>query len=251
VLPTIDLIRADDPRARIALLTVFSLPTGPSPALSRADHVIVTAARDADPHVIMMDPLTGRWKFQHADNGLHPTAAGDQWIARKVALILRADGVAASHPVTARSASFADRPRRRWIIVNIPLYITIHDLRPAPITARNGHCGHDRVYLAANIAGNDAQCLAQHDNSKKPNAQASALKLWPVAAGQTFSANDTNRITATSASCPRRTPRPRPYTPSPRASLWPFRAPVPTATRIHRAATRTHRSGPREQELLV
>jgi hypothetical protein len=84
-----------------------------------------------------MDPLTGHRKFQHADDGLHPTAAGDQWIARKVAWILRADGVAASRPITARSASFAERPRRRWIIVNIPLYITIHDLRRTPPSRDN------------------------------------------------------------------------------------------------------------------
>jgi acyl-CoA thioesterase I len=107
VLRTIDLIRADDPRARIALITVFSLPTGPSPALDRADHVIVTAAREADPHVIIMDPLTGHWKFQHAEDGLHPTAAGDQWIARKVASILHADGIASS-PSTVPSAVICD-----------------------------------------------------------------------------------------------------------------------------------------------
>jgi lysophospholipase L1-like esterase len=107
VLRTIDLIRADDPRARIALLTVFSLPTGPSPALYRTDRVIVTAARDADPHVIIMDPLTGHWKFQRAHDGLHPTAAGDAWIARKVASILRADGIAASLP-TVTSAVICD-----------------------------------------------------------------------------------------------------------------------------------------------
>jgi acyl-CoA thioesterase I len=107
VLRTIDQIRADDPSARIALLTVFSLPTGPTAALYRADHVIVTAARDADPHVIIMDPLTGHWKFQHADDGLHPTAAGDAWIARKVASILRANGIIAS-PATVTSAVICD-----------------------------------------------------------------------------------------------------------------------------------------------
>jgi lysophospholipase L1-like esterase len=96
VMQTIDLIRADAPRARIALLTVFSSPSGPSPALYRADRAIVTGARDADPRVIIMDPLTGHWKFQHADDSLHPTAAGDAWIARKVASILGANGITAS-----------------------------------------------------------------------------------------------------------------------------------------------------------
>lgn len=105
---TIDQIRADAPHARIALITVFSPPTGPVSAnLRDADRVIVTAARDADPHVIIMDPLTGHWKFQHAEDGLHPTAAGDAWIARKVTSILRANGVTASPP-TVTSAVICD-----------------------------------------------------------------------------------------------------------------------------------------------
>ena len=56
----------------------------------------MAAARAADPGVIIMDPLTGHWKFQHADDGLHPTAAGDAWIAGKVASILRAHGIVAA-----------------------------------------------------------------------------------------------------------------------------------------------------------
>jgi lysophospholipase L1-like esterase len=91
----IELIRADAPRARIALLTVF---TGPSltgtPALRQTDHVIVAAGGAADPKVIIMDPLTGRWTFSRAhDDSLHPSAAGDAWIARKVLAILYAHGV--------------------------------------------------------------------------------------------------------------------------------------------------------------
>jgi len=108
VLRTINLIRAEAPRAQIALLTVFSLPTGPiSSALQEEDDAIVTAAREADPHVIIMDPLTGHWKFQHAHDGLHPTAAGDTWIARKVASILRPHGILAS-PLTITSAVICD-----------------------------------------------------------------------------------------------------------------------------------------------
>jgi lysophospholipase L1-like esterase len=91
---TIDLIRVQAPHTRIALLTVFAPPSVPvAAALYRTDAAIVAAARAADPHVIIMDPLTGHWKFSHAHDGLHPTAAGDAWIARKVASILRTHGI--------------------------------------------------------------------------------------------------------------------------------------------------------------
>jgi lysophospholipase L1-like esterase len=127
---TIDLIRADAPRARIALLTVFSLPSKQaSPALYRADRAIVTAARDADPHVIIMDPLTGHWRFQHADDGLHPTAAGDAWIARKVASILLDHGIAAD-PSTAAGAVICDVGiRAKAVLPHAPLPVTARPLR--------------------------------------------------------------------------------------------------------------------------
>jgi lysophospholipase L1-like esterase len=92
VAQAIALIRAEAPRARIALLTVF-------PGRSRAarvyltDQAIVTAARAADPGVIIMDPLTGRWNFPRVRDRLHPTAGGDAQIAQKVAEILREHGV--------------------------------------------------------------------------------------------------------------------------------------------------------------
>lgn len=100
---TIDQIRAQVPDARIALLTVFTRPD-PSHRLVyyRTDAAIVSAARAADPNTIIMDPLTGRWKFGHFDGaGLHPTAAGDASIARRVADILRSRGIVASSPATA------------------------------------------------------------------------------------------------------------------------------------------------------
>jgi len=94
VTATIDLIRAKTPDAQIALLTVFASPNVKVPAaLWRTDHAIVAAALDADPRAIIMDPLTGHWKFQHAHDRLHPTAAGDRWIARKVASILDDNGI--------------------------------------------------------------------------------------------------------------------------------------------------------------
>lgn len=92
----IRLIQAQAPHARIALLTVFSAPSRlADPGLARTDRVIVTAARAADPGVIIMDPLAGHWKFQHTrgGRGLHPTAAGDAWIARKVVVNLHVQGI--------------------------------------------------------------------------------------------------------------------------------------------------------------
>ncbi|HEX8009316.1 MAG TPA: SGNH/GDSL hydrolase family protein [Trebonia sp.] len=106
VAQAIAFIRAAAPKAQIGLLTVFTAGP-PSPSAVRTDHAIVSAAITADSRVIVMDPLTGRWTFQHSHRGLHPTAAGDAWIARKLADILRSRGVPAaqgtSRPVTCDS----------------------------------------------------------------------------------------------------------------------------------------------------
>jgi lysophospholipase L1-like esterase len=95
-------IRAAAPRAKIALLTVFTGPSGPSRSLDQTNDAIIAAARAADPHVIIMNPLAG-WNFAHAHGGLHPTAAGDAWIAARAEAIVRAHGVvpaaAGSDPV--------------------------------------------------------------------------------------------------------------------------------------------------------
>jgi len=98
----IDEIRAQAPHARIALLTVFTKPaTTQWLDFYRTDRAIVTAARAADPSAIIMDPLTGRWKFAHFHgSGLHPTAAGDAQIARRVAAILRSQGIVAATRAT-------------------------------------------------------------------------------------------------------------------------------------------------------
>ena len=94
VAQAIALIQAEAPQARIALLTVF-------PGKSRAarvyqtDQAIVTAALAADPAVIIMDPLTGRWAYPRIRDRLHPTADGDVQIELKVAEILGEHGVVA------------------------------------------------------------------------------------------------------------------------------------------------------------
>jgi lysophospholipase L1-like esterase len=99
---TVELIRAEAPQAAIGLVTVFTSPARPIPArFYRIDSAIVAAAEAVDPNVIIMDPLTGQWKYQHVDDGLHPTAAGDAWIARKVDAVLRAHGVDSRPAITA------------------------------------------------------------------------------------------------------------------------------------------------------
>ena len=75
--------------------------------------MIVTAGKTADRRVIIMDPLTGRWKFpREHPGGLHPSAAGDAWIAHKVADILFAHGVRPAS-VSAHRAGDLRRRRRR------------------------------------------------------------------------------------------------------------------------------------------
>ena len=119
VLRTIELIRAEAPHARIGLVTVFTSPSRPIPArFYRIDATIVAAARAADPNAIIMDPLTGQWAYQHVDNGLHPTAAGDAWIAGKVAAILGAHGIHRDPAGTAAAAP---------VVCNAGVPVGVHD----------------------------------------------------------------------------------------------------------------------------
>jgi len=97
VAQVIALIRAEAPRARIALVTVFP-GRKPLPGDYLIDDAIVTAARAADPGVIIMDPLAADWVYPRTRDGLHPTAAGDAWIARKVASLLGQHGVRPAPP---------------------------------------------------------------------------------------------------------------------------------------------------------
>ena len=88
----VEQIKAEVPRARIALLTVFPGRSRP-PALYMIDQAIVAGGKAADPQVIIMDPLASRWRFPHARDGLHPSPRGSVWIADTVAGILRQHGV--------------------------------------------------------------------------------------------------------------------------------------------------------------
>lgn len=89
---TVATIKAEAPQARLALITVFAGRSRP-PAIYRTDQAIVAGAMAADPQAIIMDPLASGWRFPHAADGLHPSRAGDAWIAAKVAEVLRQYGV--------------------------------------------------------------------------------------------------------------------------------------------------------------
>jgi acyl-CoA thioesterase I len=84
-------IRHEDPRCRLAVLSVF--PRGrPSPAARATDQAIVAAARQADPSVLVFDPIASHWQFPRIGDHLHPSPAGHEWIARHLAAGLRDPG---------------------------------------------------------------------------------------------------------------------------------------------------------------
>ncbi|HEY2206141.1 MAG TPA: SGNH/GDSL hydrolase family protein [Pseudonocardia sp.] len=78
-------LRRAAPGARLVVLSVFSGSRGPSATALTLDHAIVTAARSADPSVLVVDPLAQRWTFPRVADQLHPSAAGHAWIAARLA----------------------------------------------------------------------------------------------------------------------------------------------------------------------
>jgi lysophospholipase L1-like esterase len=98
VVSLIGAIRREVPRARLAVLTVFARGSRPSGAAWATDRTIVAAARQADPGVLVFDPLAGHWQFPRIRDHLHPTAAGDWWIAERLAA-----GLGARRPVSSAS----------------------------------------------------------------------------------------------------------------------------------------------------
>jgi len=64
----------------------------PVQEMSDARQAIVAAARHADPAVIVFDPITSHWHFPRIGDQLHPTPAGHEWIAHRLARGLRAGG---------------------------------------------------------------------------------------------------------------------------------------------------------------
>lgn len=123
-------IRAEAPDAGIALITVF-VGRLHRPAAYQTDRTIVAAAKAADPAVIIMDPLAGNWQFARIRDGLHPTAAGSQWIAGQVGQVLERRGV---HPLLApRGESAEPGGRADNVVCNFGLQVppAIH---PPPAT---------------------------------------------------------------------------------------------------------------------
>jgi lysophospholipase L1-like esterase len=89
-------IRCATPGTRIGIVSVFPSGNTPSHAAMVADRTIVAAARGADPRVVVFDPIAQRWRFPRLRDQLHPTVAGHQWIAERVAAGLRGAGVPAT-----------------------------------------------------------------------------------------------------------------------------------------------------------
>jgi acyl-CoA thioesterase I len=102
-------VHRECPRSRLAVLTVF--PRGvPTPATRATDQTIVAAARQADPAIIVFDPIASHWQFPRIGDHLHPTPAGHEWIAHRLAGGLRADGVL--DRATSLSGRASGRPHR-------------------------------------------------------------------------------------------------------------------------------------------
>ena len=76
--------RREAPRAPVALITVVAHAGVPTAAARATDATIVDAARRADPHIVVLDPLAEGWTFPRVADGLHPTAAGQRLLAGHV-----------------------------------------------------------------------------------------------------------------------------------------------------------------------
>jgi lysophospholipase L1-like esterase len=130
-------IRAAAPDAGIALITVF-VGRLHRPAAYQTDRTIVAAAKAADPAVIIMDPLAGQWKYARIRDGLHPTAAGSQWIAGQVGQVLERRGV---HPLLAPRGESAEPGGRADNVVcnfglQVPAAVQTPPVKPVPVSLR-------------------------------------------------------------------------------------------------------------------
>jgi lysophospholipase L1-like esterase len=86
-------LRAEDPGARVALVTVFATGRVPSPAEVATDRTLTDTVRRADPGALVLDPLAQHWRFPTVADHLHPDPSGHLWIAHRVAESLLAAGL--------------------------------------------------------------------------------------------------------------------------------------------------------------
>jgi acyl-CoA thioesterase-1 len=102
VVRTVATVRRSWPSAAVVALTVF--PKGPaSPRARSTDRVIVQALKASDPSVLVLNPVTGHWRFPTVPDRLHPSPSGHLWIAQRVAAALVAHGLAQRRPASGAS----------------------------------------------------------------------------------------------------------------------------------------------------
>jgi lysophospholipase L1-like esterase len=104
-------LRAEDPGARLALVTVFGTGRLPTPAEAATDRTVADTARHIDPGALVLDPLAQHWRFPTVADHLHPDPRGHLWIAHRVADSLLATGIRPYGPGCAlqRPLNLSDR----------------------------------------------------------------------------------------------------------------------------------------------
>lgn len=88
-------VHHESPRSLIVLLSVFAHRGRATRRAWATDRALILGARRADPAVLVVNPLSLRWRFPRAPDRLHPTTAGHAWIARHLFRVLLRAGV---HP---------------------------------------------------------------------------------------------------------------------------------------------------------
>jgi lysophospholipase L1-like esterase len=92
----ISTIRTEAPAAKIAVLSVFSARERPRPRLWAIDRAVVQGALAGDPRALICNPIASSWDYPRLPGHLHPTEKGYDWIARRLADLLRKADVVAS-----------------------------------------------------------------------------------------------------------------------------------------------------------
>ncbi len=96
VAATVRLAEWEAPGAKVVLVTVFPGRANPTPAQIRTNKTIISTALRTDPHAIMLNPMAQHWHYRTIKDHLHPTDAGDRWIASRIQIDLAAHGITSS-----------------------------------------------------------------------------------------------------------------------------------------------------------